>query len=234
MHCQRPCMQVYCKDDTLGTRPITLARAIRDIIPDYFRESNMSSIRLFILSSFAELGPMHGHRLRLQAEHNRVHLWTDISVGAVYGAMKRLASEGLLREAGRERAGNRPTRQLYEITEEGRHALAALQRAGLTEVGFKFDPFDLALTRLNPETLDTLPEVLAERLDKVRTMRAESRRINEEAGDYIGVAKQWALRHFEYRLEAEAAYLAALLAAADDIVSDERHPCPRKPKGVSD
>lgn len=56
----------------------------------------MSSIRLFILSSFAELGPMHGHRLRLTAEHNRVHLWTDITVGAVYGAMKRLALEGLL------------------------------------------------------------------------------------------------------------------------------------------
>jgi DNA-binding PadR family transcriptional regulator len=85
----------------------------------------MSSIRLFILSSFAAFGPMHGHRLRLEAERNHVHLWTDISVGAVYGAMKRLASEGLLRESGRERDGNRPTRQLYEITEEGRLALAA-------------------------------------------------------------------------------------------------------------
>ena len=47
----------------------------------------MSSIRLFILSSFAELGPMHGHRLRLVAERNHVTLWTDITVGAVYGAI---------------------------------------------------------------------------------------------------------------------------------------------------
>lgn len=190
----------------------------------------MSSIRLFILSSFAELGPMHGHRLRLEAERSRVHLWTDITVGAVYGAMKRLAGEGLLREAGREREGNRPIRQLYEITEEGLLALAALQRAGLSEVEFKFDPFDLALTRLDPETLDTLPSVLVERLDKVRAMLAESKRINEEAREYIGVAKQWALRHFEYRLEAEAAYLAELLTAAADIISDERNPQPRKPK----
>ncbi len=80
----------------------------------------MSSIRLFILSSFAQHGPMHGHRLRAEAERNRVPLWTDISVGAVYGAMKRLAAEGLLREAGSEREGNRPTRQLYEITDQGR------------------------------------------------------------------------------------------------------------------
>ncbi len=190
----------------------------------------MSSIRLFILSSFAELGPMHGHRLRLTAEHNRVHLWTDTSVGAVYAAMKRLAGEGLLREAGREREGNRPIRRLYEITEAGQVALAALQRAGLSEVGFKFDPFDLALTRLDPELLDTLPSVLAERLDNVRARLAESKRINEEVREHVGLAKQWALRHFEYRLEAEVAYLAALLSAAPEIVSDERNPRPRKLK----
>jgi len=190
----------------------------------------MSSIRLFILSSFAEHGPMHGHRLRLTAERYQVHLWTDISVGAVYGAMKRLASEGLLREAGREREGNRPTRQLYEITEEGRRSLAAERRAALSEVWFKPDPFDLALTRMDPDTLDALPSVLAERLEKMRARLAEIQRINEEVRDYVGLAKQWALRHIECRLEAEVAYLFALLAASPDIVSDERNPRPRKPK----
>jgi DNA-binding PadR family transcriptional regulator len=190
----------------------------------------MSSIRLFILSSFAELGPMHGHRLRLEAERRYVHLWTDISVGAVYGAMSRLAAEGLLRESGREQEGNRPTRQLYEITEEGRRALGELRRAGLSEVWFKYDPFDLAFTRPDPELLETLPSILAERLGKARAMLAESQRVSASARDYIGLAKQWALRHTEYRLEAEVAYLADLLAAADDIVSDERNPRPRKLK----
>src|SRR5579871_5440004 len=190
----------------------------------------MSSIRLFILSSFAEHGPMHGHLLRLVAERNLVHLWTDISVGAVYGAMKRLAAEGLLRESGREQEGNRPTRQLYEITEEGRRALAALRREGLSEVWFKFDPFDLALTRMDPGALEALPSVLAERLDRVRALLAESRRVNEDSRDYVGLAKQWALRHTEYRLEAEVAYLTDLLTAAADIVADERNPRPRKTK----
>ena len=190
----------------------------------------MSSIRLFILSSFAEHGPMHGHRLRLTAERYQVPLWTDISVGAVYGAMKRLAGEGLLREAGREREGNRPTRQLYEITEEGRLALAAERRTGLSDVWFKPDPFDLALTRLDPDTLDALPSVLAGRLEQVRARLAESKRISEEVREYVGPAKQWALRHSQYRLEAEVAYLSDLLAAAPDVMADERHPQPRKPK----
>jgi DNA-binding PadR family transcriptional regulator len=190
----------------------------------------MSSIRLFILSSFAEFGPMHGHRLRLEAENNRVHLWTDISVGAVYGAMKRLASEGLLRASGQEREGNRPTRQLYEITDEGRVALAALRRAGLRDVWFKFDPFDLALTRADPHALDALPSVLAERLEKTQALLADAQKKIEGARDYVGVAKQWALRHTEYRLKAEVAYLTDLLAAAHDVVADERHPRPRKAK----
>lgn len=173
---------------------------------------------------------MHGHRLRLEAENKRVHLWTDISVGAVYGAMKRLATEGLLRESGREREGNRPTRQLYEITDEGHRALAEERRNGLSEVWFKYDPFDLALTRMDHAMLDTLPAVLAERLETVRSMLAESRRINEGAREYVGPAKRWALCHTEYRLEAEVAYLTSLLAAADEIVADERDPAPRKPK----
>lgn len=59
---------------------------------------------------------------------------------------------------------------------------------------------------------------------------AESKRINDEARDYVGLAKQWALRHTEYRLEAEGAYLTDLLSAADDIVADERNPRPRKTK----
>ena len=180
----------------------------------------MSSIRLFILSSFAEHGPMHGHRLRLLAEQYRVPLWTDITVGAVYGAMKRLAAEGLLREVGREREGNRPTRQLYEITEEGRAALAALRREGLREVWFKFDPFDLALTRMDAGTRAELPSLLNERMETLRGMLADIRRRNEEARAHVSLAKQWALRHTEHRLEAEVAYLTDLLAAAGEITAE--------------
>jgi DNA-binding PadR family transcriptional regulator len=190
----------------------------------------MSSIRLFILSSFDEFGPMHGHLMRTIAERMKVPLWTDISVGAVYGAMKRLAAEGLLRASAREREGNRPTRQLYEITDEGRRALAELRRANLSEVWFKFDPFDLALTRIDAEALETLPSTLAERLKRARAMLAESREVNEAAREHVGLAKQWALRHTEYRLQAEVAYLTDLLNAAADVVADERNPRHRKPK----
>ena len=190
----------------------------------------MSSIRLFILSSFADIGPMHGHRLRQEADRKRVPFWTDIPVGAVYGAMNRLATEGLLREAGREQEGNRPTRQIYEITDEGRRVLADLRRNGLTEIWFKYDPFDLALTRTDPAKLDELPALLADRFARMTALLEERRRMIEQAMPFIGVAEEWAVRHTERRMEAEVQYLADLIAALPDLIADERNPRPRKEK----
>ena len=152
----------------------------------------------------------------------RVPLWTDISVGAVYGAMKRLAAEGLLKEAGREQEGNRPTRQIYAITEEGRRTLETLRSEGLSEVWFKPDPFDLALTRMDAKTQKKLPAIVSERLENVRARLAANRQIFEGLPAHVGLAKQWALRHTQYRLEAEATYLTDLLEAATGIVRDEQ------------
>lgn len=180
----------------------------------------MSSIRLFILSSFEEFGPMHGHRLRTEAERKHVTMWTDITVGAVYGAMTRLAAEGLLREAGQEQDGNRPVRQLFVITEDGRRALAELRRQGLREIWFKHDPFDLALTRFDPQTASELPTILRERLAELEAMLAEARRVAEWARPHVSLAKRWALRHSEHRLVAEVEYLRELIGDADAIVNE--------------
>jgi hypothetical protein len=85
---------------------------------------------------------MHGHRLRAEAERNHVSLWTDVSVGAVYGAMKRLASEGLPRDAGQEREGNgRPGSYMrwhyaddLALVHEDRHCRSLAAVAGSTIV----------------------------------------------------------------------------------------------------
>ncbi|HVU20790.1 MAG TPA: helix-turn-helix transcriptional regulator [Rhizomicrobium sp.] len=182
----------------------------------------MSSIRLFILSTFADFGPMHGHMVRTLAEKMKVPLWTDISVGAVYGAMKRLAGEGLLREQRSEREGNRPTRQVYEITDDGRRVLDQLRREGLSEVWLKPDPFDLALTRMDAKTQKQFPAIIAERLKNVRAVLTERKRTYDEIRAHVGPSKQWAMRHGDYRLEAEIAYLSDLLRDAKAIVAEDR------------
>jgi DNA-binding PadR family transcriptional regulator len=84
----------------------------------------VSSIRLFVLDSLQREGEMHGHQLRQLAELEHLDMWTDISVGALYGAIKRLAAEDLIEEARVEREGAYPERQVWRITEAGDKALA--------------------------------------------------------------------------------------------------------------
>lgn len=182
----------------------------------------MSSIRLFILDALARHGEMHGHQLRLLAEQEHVHLWTDISVGALYGALKRLAGEGLLAEVRVEREGSYPERQVYGITDAGRVALADLQRDTLTHVAFKPDPFDLALCRFDPERLDALPDAIEDRLRTLRSLLAETAAANDRARPYLSLAETHALQHREHRLRAEIDWHAALVADLPAVVADER------------
>ncbi|KMQ80232.1 Transcriptional regulator, PadR family [Candidatus Burkholderia pumila] len=171
----------------------------------------MSSIRLFILSCFAEMGPTHGHRLRSEAERKRIVLWTDISVGAFYGAINRLEAEGLLRALGTETEGNRPPRQVYEITNRGRDVLETLQREALESVWFRYDPFDLALSRSDSADIDHLRATLSARRIALDALLNQRARITVDTHKCVGPMQEWALRHSEYRLAAELRYLDDLM-----------------------
>lgn len=190
----------------------------------------MSSIRLFILDTFARNGEMHGHKVRLQAEQEHLHLWTDVSVGSLYQAIKRLLSEGLLAEVRVEREGNLPERQVYGITGQGRR-LGELQSQGLAHIWMKPDPFDLALTHLDPEKLDDLHAVIASRLDELSSMLSTTEALNAQAidGGYLTVSEALAVSHGAHRLRAEVAWLQEVLNAVPEIVADERTRRPGTP-----
>lgn len=182
----------------------------------------MSSIRLFILDSFERHGEMHGHQLRQLAEMEHVHLWTDVSVGSLYGAIKRMVGEELLGIVRTEREGNFPERQVYAITEPGRTLLAELRTRELATITFRPDPFDLAISRLDAERLDELPTVLAARLRGLESLLAESLAGAERAAPFLSIVESLAMTHRERRLRTEIAWLSELITTLPAIVDDER------------
>jgi len=181
----------------------------------------MSSIRLFILDAFERHGEMHGHQLRLQAEEERISLWTDISVGGLYGAIKRLADDDLLEVVRTERKGIFPERHVYAITQAGRRSLVTLRHDGIREVSMKPDPFDLAVTRLDPERLGELGEGIEERLATLRMMLADSIELHANALPYLTVVENHSIGHREHRIRAEIEWHELLLTAVPAIVADE-------------
>lgn len=182
----------------------------------------MSSIRLFVLDAFARYGEMHGHQLRLQAEQERVQLWTDVSVGALYGAIKRLAAEGLLTEVRVEREGNFPERQIYAITDAGRETLRELHQATLSAVSRHPDPFDLAFARLDRERLDDVPRTIQERLDALEHLLVETIDNNNRARPWLSMGEEFVITHGEHRLRSEIDWLHSLQSKLPEILDDER------------
>lgn len=181
----------------------------------------MSSIRLFILGALADEGEMHGHQLRQLAELEHIDMWTDITVGALYGAIKRLAAEDLIEEARVEREGSYPERQVWRVTPAGLTALAAVRRGGLREIVLKPDPFDLAISRLDKSTLDEIPSTVEARLSALRTMLVQEHAHTLSIAKFLTQVEFLVMQHRAERIRAEVTWHEELLRQLPEIIQDE-------------
>jgi DNA-binding PadR family transcriptional regulator len=165
---------------------------------------------------------MHGHGLLLLAEEEHIDLWTDFAASAVYGAIKRLAADGLISGERVEKHGNYPERQVFRISDSGRKTLDDLRERALTEIVIKADPLDLALARLDPDRLDDLPGLIQDRLSRLRTSYEADEVRLEEITQFLTTAERWSMLHGLSRRRSEIGWHEELLAALPDIISDER------------
>jgi DNA-binding PadR family transcriptional regulator len=194
---------------------------IRLLSRDYSCMTNhVSSIRLFILGTLAASGPLHGHQIRQQAQNDRTETWTDIQVGSVYGALKRLANEDLIREVRTEKVGNRPERTVYEITPEGRRSLAAIHQTALRDLDRHYDPFDLALAQARDISEEHLAQIVENRLGAFRVQLAAQRHAAETADPYVNEAERMVIRHLIARTEAEIRWHTELAARLEKVTAD--------------
>ena len=165
---------------------------------------------------------MHGHQLRQLAEMEHIDMWTDITVGALYGAIKRMASEGLIEEARVEREGSYPERQVWRITDAGRVALTSVRRDGLREIVIKPDPFDLAISRLDKSTLDEIPETVDARLANLRALLAQEEAHLHSIAKYLTTIELFVMKHRAARIRAEIEWHEELVRHLPEFLEDER------------
>jgi DNA-binding PadR family transcriptional regulator len=182
----------------------------------------VSAIRLFILGTLATSGPLHGHQIRQQAQADRTDRYTDIQVGSLYGALKRMAREGLVREVRTERVGNRPERTVFEITPEGRHALSAIREEILQKTSLPHDPFDLALKQARDMAEEDLAQIVADRLAALRAQELSWRHQAERADPYLNEAERMITRHLIDRAATEVRWHEELLNQIPKIAADFR------------
>ena len=123
----------------------------------------MNPTRLFVLGALARHGPMYGHQIRRGARVDRTELWSEVRPGSLYGALHRMAAEGLIGAVRTEQVGNLPARTVYAITGEGRRELLALRAEAFRQAGLRPDPVDLAVAMSGELPEDELRALVEDR-----------------------------------------------------------------------
>lgn len=186
----------------------------------------VSSTRLFVLGQLARRGPMHGHQIRRAAQLDHLDLWTDVKPGSLYGALQRMAAEGLVRPVRSEREGGRPQRTIFEITTEGRHELEIHRAAALRDARLAPDPIDLALVHAPGMSEEAVTAALRDRRDAIAHQHQSMLHLRDEAGPYLSAMEKMIFEHSLRRLRTELDWhdelvdqLPKLLAEAEEGTS---------------
>ncbi|HET9138106.1 PadR family transcriptional regulator [Actinophytocola sp.] len=180
----------------------------------------MNSTRLFVLASLARHGPMHGHQIRRNAQLERTELWTDIKPGSLYGALHRMADEGLITPVKTEQEGRLPARTVYEITQAGREELGIHRDKALRTTKLPHDPVDLALNFIEDLSEDQVRAVLTDRRTAYAAQVIEWQHLQERVDQYLTDRDRMGFRHQILRLQAEIAWHDEFLARLPGLLAD--------------
>jgi DNA-binding PadR family transcriptional regulator len=172
--------------------------------------------RLFVLGALARHGPMYGHQIRRDARMDRADLWSDVRPGSLYGALHRLAAEGLIEAVRTEQSGKLPARTVYAITEEGQRELRALRAEALQEAGLKPDPVDLALVMSDDLDAEVLRGYIE---DRIRVLAAQAAQFAHHGERTWPEADNLVLEHTRLRIEAELAWHQMVLSRTGQLAS---------------
>ncbi|MEU7855521.1 PadR family transcriptional regulator [Nonomuraea sp. NPDC049141] len=180
----------------------------------------MRATRLFILGALADGGPMHGHKIRAAAQLDRVELWADIKPGSLYGALRRMADEGVVEVVRTEQEGNLPARTVYGITDKGRTELVSVIRSVLADTALRPDPIQLVLLHVGEIGLDELRTAAQQRRDSYAVQLDFWRNLRSQAEPYLTRLEAIAFDQTLMRLETEVTWHDRLLAELADMAGE--------------
>jgi DNA-binding PadR family transcriptional regulator len=167
--------------------------------------------RLFVLATLARLGEAHGHEVTREAATDRVEQWAHVSAGALYSALRKLETDGLIEGVRTEQVGRYPQRTVYAVTAAGQAELDATRTKAWHAVGLPSDPFDLALTVSDGADVDALRAAITARLAGYEKARAELAGDAEQLRPYLEPTAAAVIRHVQLRYDTEIAWHRELL-----------------------
>lgn len=135
-----------------------------------------------------------------------------LNFGSLYAVIKSLEKHGFIEAARTERAGNRPERVVYEITESGRVEARDWMRELIGRPAKEYPAFEAGLSMIGLLPPDEVASLLRERISALDEELGRRTRMEEEAAR-LGLPELFVIES-EYRkamTEAERTFAARLL-----------------------
>lgn len=108
----------------------------------------MSATRLLVLGVVRMRGEAHGYQVRRDLRSWAADSWANVQPGSVYHALKKLARDGLLSDAGAAEPAAGPERAVYRITPDGETEFFALVAEALSRPDRGVDGLSAGVTFL--------------------------------------------------------------------------------------
>lgn len=166
--------------------------------------------------------PMHGYEMLQTLVRRQADRIVKLRPGSLYHVVDRLTEEKLVRRAATTRAGNRPERAVYEITDAGTEALSERVRELVATPGDEFPQFVAALAAIDTLDLDAAVTAVDDRVGALEARAAEITALRD-AGVTPGAGYRVA---FDYLLAATRAEISWLRGFADALRGRSRDEVP--------
>jgi DNA-binding PadR family transcriptional regulator len=142
-----------------------------------------SPLALSVLATLSE-GPMHPYEIARLLRHRGKDQSIKIRYGSLYTVVQSLEDQGFVTAEGTARAGRRPERTVYRLTDDGRDELDDRMRELVSEPAKEYTNFEAALSLMGVLPPDEVIPLLAQRLRLLEAQlagaRAELRELNVE------------------------------------------------------
>lgn len=168
--------------------------------------------------SYLTRGPLHPYQLGRTLQDNGDARSINFNQGSLYMVMQQLTKAGFIVAQQTERAGLRPERTVYSLTEAGREELEDWLRELVEEPQHEYPHFTAALSLIAALPPDEVVELLNNRLIRLAEQQAEIRQLIDTT--IGGDVHPLFLVEEEYRL----ALLEADTAFVERFIGQITHP----------
>ena len=163
-------------------------------------------------------GPQHPYDIARTLRYRQHDRSMRLNFGSLYAVVNSLAERALIEVVDTERAGNRPERTVYAVTDAGRGESLDWLAELLGQPAKEYPQFEAALTLVAALDPDEVAELLAGRLDALDQQLAIDALALEAGRRELGLPRLFILEA-EYDLalrRAEAEFVRALVAELRD------------------